>query len=320
MSPSGDLGGERPMAARPLAGHALPTPPSPGARLRQVRHESELGCWETVWRRPLPSLRRFVAGYLGYDESGRSFRLRRELPSDLITLVVGFELSVRVLRGQQADEGGGPEGGLRQQIFVIGAQDRYRCTETAPVSSGILVRFTPVGARVLLGLPMHLMANQAVGGAELLDALLLERLAQLAGKAGWEERFATLDTLLAQRLTACADGLTPSPTERAWRQIRRSAGQVAVRDLAAATGYSHKHLIDRFRDEIGLAPKTLSQVMRFRSAVRLIDTGTRLTDIAHSCGYTDQCHLSREFARYAGRSPSAFSRSWLPDGGGLRAD
>lgn len=319
MPASGDGHGAPHVPNRPLAGHALAPPPSPGARLRRVRHESELGRWETVWCRPQESLRRFVAEYLGYDERGRSFRLRRELPSDLITLVVGFEPSVRVLRGDRPEDGPASAGGLRQQIFVTGAQDQYRCTETDPLSSGILVRLTPVGARLLLGIPLHLVANQAVSAADLLDAPLLGRLAELSAQSGWEERFAVLDALLAERLADPAV-LAPSPVEHAWRELRRGPGRIAVQDLAAATGFSHKHLIDRFRDEIGLAPKTLSQVLRFRSAVELLDGGARLTDIAYRCGYTDQSHLSREFARYAGRAPSAFSRSWLPDGGGLRGD
>ncbi|MFI0738895.1 helix-turn-helix domain-containing protein [Streptomyces sp. NPDC021100] len=320
MFPSADPAGG---ASLPPGGRALSSPPSPTARLRRVRHESVLGRWETVWRRPRPDLRRFVAGYLGYDERGRGFRLRRELPSGLITLVVGFEPSVRVLGGEQPCCGTGTQGvggGLRRQVFVTGVQDRYRLTETAPVSSGVLVRFTPVGARFFLGLPMHLLANRAVGAEELLDAALLRRLTALAERSGWEERFTVLDTLLSEGLVTGSAGGAPSPAERAWEELRRCGGRVAVRDLAEGAGCSHKHLIDQFREQIGLPPKALSQVLRFRTAVGLINSGASLADIALTCGYADQSHLSRAFSRYAGRSPSAFSRTWLPDGGGLRAD
>ncbi|MGY1437925.1 helix-turn-helix domain-containing protein [Streptomyces reniochalinae] len=154
----------------------------------------------------------------------------------------------------------------------------------------------------------------------MLDTGLLRRVAELAGESGWAKRFSTLDSLLAPRLLGGHAPPAPSPVELAWRELRRSGGRIAVRDLATATGYSHKHVIDRFRDEIGLAPKTVSRVLRFRAAVELLEGGANLADIAHGCGYTDQPHLSREFARYAGRAPSAFSRSRAPDGGGLRDD
>ena len=35
---------------------------------------------------------------------------------------------------------------------------------------------------------------------------------------------------------------------------------------------------------------------------------TNLAGLAHELGYTDQSHLSREFKRYSGITPSAFAR------------
>lgn len=53
------------------------------------------------------------------------------------------------------------------------------------------------------------------------------------------------------------DRHVPMPEVRhAWHRIRDSGGRVRVGELAADTGWSRRHLAERFRRELGLSPKT----------------------------------------------------------------
>lgn len=77
----------------------------------------------------------------------------------------------------------------------------------------------------------------------------------------WQDRFALLDGLLADRM---ATGPMHSPeVVWAWRAMRRAGGAVRVADLAQGAGCSHRHLVARFREQVGLRPKTAARVLRF---------------------------------------------------------
>ena len=94
------------------------------------------------------------------------------------------------------------------------------------------------------------------------------------------------------------------------RRLARSAGGVRITALAKEIGWSRKHLVDRFRSELGLAPKPIARMMRFHQACRLARDGARggWAGIAAESGYADQAHLAREFSTLAGESPTAWAR------------
>ena len=136
----------------------------------------------------------------------------------------------------------------------------------------------------------------------------------------WDARFELLDAYIARRIEAAR---LPSPdVARACRRLHETGGRLEVGALAAELGCSNRHLVARFREQVGTPPKTLASLIRFRRAVDRLghDDGSRFAEIAADCGYYDQAHLNREFRRLAGTTPGAFVASRLPDGLGLRAE
>ena len=87
----------------------------------------------------------------------------------------------------------------------------------------------------------------------------------------------------------------------AWRELCRTGGRTGVAALTAATGWSHRHLATRFRQQVGLSPKAFGRVLRFQRAVDLLRAPAppALAEIAASCGYFDQAHLNRDFRELA---------------------
>jgi AraC-like DNA-binding protein len=90
--------------------------------------------------------------------------------------------------------------------------------------------------------------------------------------------------------------------------IRRQRGIASVRDAAALTGISRRHLERRFQDVVGLSPKRFARITRFQHALQIFECGTsgrRGAVTAAACGYADQAHFIREFGELAGCSPEA---------------
>jgi AraC-like DNA-binding protein len=260
--------------------------------------------------RPLHGL---VSRYCGYVEDAPQPRRRIEIPSPDVTLILSLGPRIDV---------GYPHLGTRRDglgCFVAPMHDTWAQTSFSGRQEGIEVNMSPLALRMLLGVPMHEIANRVIGLPDLIgrDAdLLVER---LAGLSAWEDRFTVLDEVLAERLREAA---APSPSIAwAWRRLRASAGGVAVSALAQEIGCSSRHLVAGFREHVGLPPKRVARILRFQRVVGLLEQadGQGLGDIAASCGYADQPHLNRDFRAFAGASPVDWLSRRLPDGAGTVA-
>ncbi|WP_297512742.1 AraC family transcriptional regulator [uncultured Caulobacter sp.] len=84
---------------------------------------------------------------------------------------------------------------------------------------------------------------------------------------------------------------------------------LSVARLAALCDVHPARLARAFRRETGLGPGEHQRALRLRQAHRLIgETDTPLSEVALSCGFCDQSHLSRAFKAAYGCAPMAFRR------------
>jgi AraC-like DNA-binding protein len=187
--------------------------------------------------------------------------------------------------------------------------------------SGIQLSLSPLGARALLGVPAGELAGIDVHGADVFGRLAGEIHDRVRTAAAWPERFAVLEDFLISRLRDADERAgVSSGVRRAWDELLRTKGTAAVADLAAETGWSDRHLRERFRIETGLGPKEAGRVIRFDRARRRLARRAAagqppgLADLAVSAGYFDQAHMDRDFRRLAGCSPSR----WLAEEGPAR--
>jgi AraC-like DNA-binding protein len=215
-----------------------------------------------------------------------------------VTLIVSFgpALSITEPRGDAA---------VLRRSFVAGVHDGYALTEAPRRQHGVEIRLTPIGAYTLFGLPMDTLANRAVALEDVLGKTAEELVEPLYSLPDWEARFYYLDHALARLLRR---GRAPSPsTVWAWRRLVETSGRLPIGTLATELGSSRKHIAERFRKEVGVSPKTLARVLRFRRAVGLLRDGElALADVARGCGYFDQAHFNRDFRKFAGTTPAGF--------------
>jgi AraC-like DNA-binding protein len=238
---------------------------------------------------------------------------RRELPTDEVPVIFNFGPPIRVYAA------GDSQNFADLGSFATGAYDRFVRVGSSGPSGGIQVNFTILGARLFLNRPLDDLKNQSVA----LDGLLgdADQLTDRLHDADtWDARFDLLDREIGARLRA-ARHVSPQ-VSRAWTRIARTSGRIDIGWLVRDVGWSQKHLIDRFRGELGLSPKAMARVLRFSRAARLLRGTDRpvLADIAADCGYYDQAHFTRDFRTFAGVAPTELLAHMLPDNGGVRAD
>ena len=229
-------------------------------------------------------------------------------------VIVGFGTKLRVGLAHES-----ARASVTHAAFAAGIHRAAARTEHDGAMRGAELALTPLGARMLLGVPMHHLSSCTVELEDLLgrDA---ERLAERLYEARtWAARFDLLDAVLAARL---ADAAEPPPEVAwAWRDLHAAGGRMAIGRLTDELGWSRKRLAAAFREHVGLSPKGFARVLRFRRAVELVRSGQAgWGEIALAAGYYDQAHFNRDFREFAGVTPTEFARRLSPDDPGVAGD
>lgn len=181
------------------------------------------------------------------------------------------------------------------------------------------VQLRPGGLSALIGVPAselngRIVPLQDLWGAHACD--VLERLAT----APLEARADVIAEVLVERLAASA-----AADRRAAEGVRRivgSHGKTTIRDLADGLGVGERRLEQIFRREVGLSPKALCRVTRFRAAVDHVfeSPSCSWAEVAHACGFYDQAHLVNEFRAMAGVAPGTLADFGFVQYGSRAAD
>ena len=256
--------------------------------------------FELTRRAPSQRTAGLILGMTGYRETARGRFSQREPASLVVPLIISFGTPFLIALGRE------PDATDRQPSFAAGLHAGPVYIESDGGAECVQVDFTPLGAYRFFGGTVVDLAARMVDIGDLLGRNGRRLREQLGATAGWQSRFDLVEDFVASPVNHL-----PSPEiEFAYRRLARAAGGVRISALAKEIGWSRKHLVDRFRSELGLAPKPIARIMRFHQACRLAARAAvgGWAGIAAESGYADQAHLAREFAALAGESPTAWAR------------
>jgi AraC family transcriptional regulator len=105
-------------------------------------------------------------------------------------------------------------------------------------------------------------------------------------------------------------GLAPWQERRAKEAMNASLDKdTSIAQLASDCGLSSSHFARAFRQATGRPPHRWLLERRVETAQGLLlNSQMSLREIAKACGFSDQSHLTRAFARMVGASPGAWRR------------
>jgi AraC family transcriptional regulator len=88
------------------------------------------------------------------------------------------------------------------------------------------------------------------------------------------------------------------------------AGKIVIKDLAASLDISVGHFCRAFKRTFGMPARIWIRRRRIELAQGLmLTTRASLTEIAVSCGMSDQSHFTRSFRRIVGETPSSWRQT-----------
>lgn len=153
--------------------------------------------------------------------------------------------------------------------------------------SVIGVRFRTAGARAYVGRPMRVFTDRRVAWP-------------VADGIGLEDVQAHVAREIARQAVAADPVLD--------RCIAGLEAGVSIEALCRDTGLTPRTLQRRFADRVGVSPRMLAAVIRFRRVFEALREATTETwsDAAQAAGYFDHPQMARDFRRFVGCTPSAF--------------
>jgi AraC family transcriptional regulator len=106
-------------------------------------------------------------------------------------------------------------------------------------------------------------------------------------------------------------GLAPRQMRRVLDYIdAHLTDELGLIELAAIAGLSPHHFVEAFKISVGKPPHQLVMERRVQRAQELLrDDERSIAEIAHAAGFSSQSHLTANFRRATGLTPSRFRRS-----------
>jgi AraC-like DNA-binding protein len=276
-------------------------------------HDPALGDYRFARALPAPELRPFVREYVGYLDQAQAVVRRRELPIPNTVVIINLGAAWRML-----DPESGRETGVFHS-FAAGMSEQFALVEGTGRAHCFHMDLTPLGGYRFFGLPMQAISGQIFELADVLNGGLENLRERLFEARGWAQAFNVLDEFIARRFAT--GRLVQREIRWAVSELQRTRGATRIGDLCVQLGCSRKHLRQRFLEQVGTPAKQLAQLLRFNHAIERMEAlkpnppERQLAALALSCGYADHAHLSREFRRFSGWSPSEFlSQPSIADG------
>ncbi len=206
----------------------------------------------------------------------------------------------------------------KQSRLIFAGQISGPLTLQSGASAGVMgVRFWPAAARALLRLPMHEATDQRLDMTAILGAATSSLIDEVLSANNVAARVSVMEQFLMRRLLQSRPmdkfAHHHSAVMHCVQSLYHSGGEISMDRLAYTANLSTRQLERRFLSDVGISPKLLASIFRFRRVFNFMESpapqAARWTAAALSAGYFDQPHMIRDFKRFAGQKPQAFYRS-----------
>lgn len=258
----------------------------------------------SVPRGAVPGLRRGTT----YRNRGLEPGIHRGLPSTTLTAIVSLDGPVSTLRDESAPWASGP---ARADLVLAGMHTAPVLIEQPTRQEGIQLQIDPLATRALFGVRAADLVG-AFDATEVLGRAGQDLWEQVGSTAEWPERIDLIARTFRSWSTAdrpAAGWVRPEVTE-AWRLVLACRGHISMDTLSRRVALSPRQLRTEFAREFGIGPKSAARLVRFETSLERIAATVHagrtphLASIAAEAGFADQAHLTRDFHRFTGTSPT----------------
>jgi len=249
-------------------------------------------------------LNQFVDHFLYYEGYNPEHSIDRFLPDGNTEIIFDFHDGPQYIYDNETLK----EIQACHHVWASGVRTEYISIPSGKQAAMFVISFKKGMAYPFFPLPMDEMSDRVVDAdllwgrdfAHLREHLL--ELAEISLKFAAAERF--LLKHFQNRFT-----LNPA-VEYALAEIISRPDQINLGRVSHSIGYSQKHFIAMFRQQVGITPKSYLKIIRFQKAVGEIEQRQEMnwTHISQDCGFYDQAHFIHDFKFFSGFTPEEYVR------------
>jgi AraC-like DNA-binding protein len=193
--------------------------------------------------------------------------------------------------------------------YVVGCKTvGVNCLRLGDLSM-VGVKLWPNSLHSLLGIPMSELRGRPLALRELGERRLFEIESRIFEARGEADIKRVLDeSLTPADLSRRSGGLVGTSIAR----IFAARGDIVIDDILQSEGRHYRTAERAFRERVGVPPKQLAKVIRFKHAYTTLSRRKeRMRDVIGPLdfGYYDASHFLKDFRRFTGTSPREFLSS-----------
>lgn len=246
-------------------------------------------------------LKRYIEKMWLFKSSGRMSIDDRKLvvPNGNLKLTISYQ------NGVVASINGKTFSSKEHEITLTGLVDVpvILDTEKDIATETLGIEFNPQGVYRFFHFSLNEIKNQIYSLEDLLGNAGKQLAEQIANASQFHNKLFFVQQFLINQLSLPNEDLI---FEYCVDKIQSSKGKITVKELEKKTGYSSRWLNSKFNEKLGVSPKNLASVIRFKQYYQaFVNRNERLffkNDFYEL--YYDQSHFIKDFKRFTGLSPT----------------
>ncbi|MFN8256324.1 MAG: AraC family transcriptional regulator [Bacteroidales bacterium] len=193
-----------------------------------------------------------------------------------------------------------------RNVWFSGIREKYITIPSGRDSEMFIIYFQKGKAYPFVEMPMNELTDFVVDGELVMSNEILNMRETLLECSTAQQKFQFAEKYLTKSF---AGKLVLNPfIDYSVNLILKNPHQLSISHLSGKVGYSQKHFIKIFRENVGLTPKSFLKIIRFQKAIREIEAKkfADWTEIAFESGYYDQAHFINDFKAFSGFTPNQY--------------
>ena len=193
-----------------------------------------------------------------------------------------------------------------RNVWFSGIRNKYITIPSGRDSEMFIINFHKGKAYPFVQMPLHELTDSVVDGDLVLTNEIMNMREMILSLPTISQKFIYAEQHLLKQFGRKLE-LNPF-IDFAVNKILQSPHQITIKRLSDKVGFSQKHFIQMFKENVGLTPKAFLKILRFQKAIQEIETCKKInwSGIAYETGYYDQAHFINDFKNFSGFTPQQY--------------
>jgi AraC-like DNA-binding protein len=247
-------------------------------------------------------LSQFIESFIYYRDYNPVHSVDRFLPDGNVNIVIDLTDYPKYIYDNETLK----EIQACRNVWFSGIRNNYITIPSGRDSEMFVINFHKGKAYPFVQMPLNELTDSVVDGDLVLTNEIMELREMILETPSIIGKFFTVENFLNKKF--CNKLIVNPFIEFAVNKIVLSPNQMSIEHISNKVGYSQKHLIKLFKDNVGLTPKGFLKIIRFQKAIVEISAAKvpDWTGIAFESGYYDQAHFINDFKAFSGFTPKQY--------------